>query len=259
MNISQQLAEFGLNQKQAEIYLALLELGTSSMAQIAKKASIKRTTGYDLLLDLEKRGLVGQTKKGKKRLFFAQSPENLGKALEEKKKRLEELLPALKSLFNTAGSKPIIRYFEGIEGIKEVYRDTLKYKGELLAFVTENIIAKLGFDFAEEYKNKRVDAQITVRAIGPDTEEIIEYQKKDQKDLKKTRLVSKENFPFSIEMNLYGNKLAFMSFTEQMGIIIESNEIAKNMRFLFELAWLGTKEQKRENLKEKEEANYWKV
>jgi len=162
-------------------------------------------------------------------------------------------MPALKSLLNTSGTKPVIRYYEGPEGIKEVYRDTLKYKGELVAFVTENIIAKLGQDFADEYKAKRVKSEITVRVIGPDTPEIIEYKKTDQKDLKETRLVSKDEFPFTIEMNIYGNKLAFMSFTEGLGLIIESNEIARNMKFLFKLAWRGAGN----TVEKKKEDDYW--
>jgi HTH-type transcriptional regulator, sugar sensing transcriptional regulator len=256
MNLSDQLTQFGLNEKQAIIYLALLELGASSAINLAKKTGILRTTVYDVLIELEKKGLLSQTKKGKKRLFLAEDPENLETILEEKKNKLQELMPALKSLLNTSGTKPIIpiiRYYEGAEGIKEVYRDTLKYKGELVAFVTENIINKLGQDFADEYKTRRVKSQITVRVIGPNTEEIKEYKKTDQKDLKETRLVSKEEFPFSIEMNIFGNKLAFMSFSESLGLIVESNEIAKNIKFLFELAWRGAEKE----VEAKKDAEYW--
>jgi len=253
MNLSDQLTQFGLNDKQAIVYLALLELGASSAINLAKKTGILRTTVYDVLIELEKKGLLSQTKKGKKRLFLAEEPENLENILEEKREKLASLMPALKGLLNTSGTKPVIRYYEGLEGIKEVYRDTLKYKGELVAFVTENIISKLGQDFADEYKSKRVKSQITVRVIGPDTEEIKEYKKTDQKDLKETRLVSREKFPFSIEINIYGNKIAFMSFSESLGLIVESNEIAKNMKFMFELAWKGAGKE----IEIKKEDEYW--
>ncbi len=239
--LSQTLAEFGLENKEDEVYLACLELGAAPVAKIAKKAGIKRTTAYDVLANLAKKGLVGQTQKGKKRLFYAEEPEKLKKLLVEKQKKLTEIMPILKSLYNTAGNKPKIRYYEGRSGLREVYQDTLTYRGELLAFVTENVINKLGAQFAQEYIKKRTAARIKVRVIGPDTEEIIAYKKEDKKYLKETRLVPKEKFPFTIEMNIYGNKLAFMSFKEEMGIIIESNEIAANMRLLFELAWQGAK------------------
>lgn len=239
MNLNETLAQFGLQNKEDDVYLACLELGQAGVSEIAIKANIKRTTTYDVLANLMRKGLVGQTQKGKKRLFYAEEPEKLSKLLEEKQSKLQEVMPILKSLHNTAGEKPKIRYYEGKDGLKEVYRDTLNYQGELLAFVTENIIKHLGQDFAYEYIKKRQKAKITVRAIAPDTEEMQEYKKNDKEFIKQTRLVPKNKFPFTIEMNIYGNKLAFMSFKEEMGIIIESNEIANNTRLLFELAWKG--------------------
>ena len=236
MQLNETLAQFGLINKEDDVYLACLELGQAGVSEIAIKANIKRTTAYDVLANLMKKKLVAQTQKGKKRLFYAEEPEKLNKLLEKKQNKLKEIMPVLKSLHNTAGTKPKIRYYEGKEGLKEVYRDTLNYQGELVAFVTENIIKHLGQNFADEYIKKRKKAQITVHAIAPKTEEMIEYQKNDKEFIKQTKLVSKEKFPFTIEMNIYGNKLAFMSFKEEMGIIIESNEIANNMRLLFEWA-----------------------
>jgi len=241
MDLNNVLKQFDLNDKESQVYLAMLELGQAKVQEISIKANIKRTTAYDILSSLIGQGLVGQTQKGKKRLFYAEEPEKLYKLLKEKQEKLNDILPILKSLYNTAGSKPKIRYYEGAAGLKNVYRDTLTYQGELLAFVTENIIKNLGQDFAAEYISKRTKAKISVRAIAPDTEEMISYKKTDKEFIKQTRLVAKEKFPFTIEMNIYGNKLAFMSFKESLGIIIESNEIANNLRLLFELAWSGAK------------------
>ncbi|MFA6306578.1 MAG: helix-turn-helix domain-containing protein [Patescibacteria group bacterium] len=241
MQINQALKQFDLNDKEIQVYLAMLELGQAGVQEIAIKANIKRTTAYDILTSLISQGLIGQTQKGKKRLFYAEEPEKLYKLLEEKREKLNDILPILKSLYNTAGSKPKIRYYEGAEGLKNVYRDTLAYQGEMIGFVTGNIIQHLGQDFANEYKERRKKALITVRVIGPDTDEIVDYKTTDKEDIKQTRLVPQKKFPFSIEMNVYGNKIALMSFREQMGIIIESNEISTNLKLLFELAWQGAK------------------
>jgi HTH-type transcriptional regulator, sugar sensing transcriptional regulator len=244
MDLNSVLAQFGLGFKEDDVYLALLELGTSSVAKIAKKAGIKRTTVYDVLNGLEKKGLVGQTVKGKKRLFYAEEPEKLGKLLDEKKEMLEEALPQLKSIYNTAGSKPKIRYYEGKEGLKEVYRDTLSHDGELQAFASENIVKYLGEDFASEYMSKRVGVNIFAKVIGPDNEEMQKYKKVDKDGFKKTKLVPEKKFPFTMEMNIYGNRVALMSFSENMGMIIESNEISDNMKLLFDLAWIGAEKKK---------------
>lgn len=85
-------------------------------------------------------------------------------------------------------------------------------------------------------------SKIFAKVIGPDTEKIKKYKKSDEQDLKVTRLVKKEKYPFTIEMDIYGNRVAFISFKEKMGVIVESNEIASNMKLLFNLAWKGSKE-----------------
>jgi HTH-type transcriptional regulator, sugar sensing transcriptional regulator len=243
MDIKPILKQFDLKPKEIDVYLACLELGSSNAIAIAKKAAVIRTTVYDILVSLINKGLIVQSQKGKKRLFYAEEPEKLNNLLEDKRKKLGEIMPLLKSIYNTAGTKPKIRYYEGKDGLKEVYRDTYRFgfKGDLVAFVTEDIISRLGLDFANEYIQARSKHKIFARVIGPDTEAIKNYKKDDKKFFKETRLVDHKKFPFSIEMNIYGQKISFLSFKEEMGIIIESTEIAKNMKLLFELAWQGAK------------------
>ena len=254
MDINKTLKQFGLDYKEDDVYLALLQLGASGATEIAKKAGIKRTTVYDVLANLKNMGLVNETIKNNKWIFVAEDPEKLDKLIDEKKYTLAEIMPILKSMHNTKGTKTKVKYYEGVEGLKDVYRDTLNYRGVLLAFVSENIIQYLGKDFADEYKNKRKKAQIEVKMIVPDEEEIKKELETASKDLRIARIVSKEKFPFTIEMNIYGNKVAFMSFGEKMGVIVESTAIADNMRLLFELAWQGAEGEKGE---EKEDDEYW--
>ncbi|NCA94062.1 MAG: transcriptional regulator TrmB, partial [Sphingobacteriia bacterium] len=130
MEIKYFLAQFDLIGKKADVYLAVLELGSGTVIEIARKSEIKRTTVYDILLDLEKSGLIYQTTKVNKRLFVAEDPEKLKKKLEEKERVLGEMLPQLRSLYNIKGIKPKIKFYEGKEGLRQVYSDTLNYGGE---------------------------------------------------------------------------------------------------------------------------------
>ena len=84
MEISEKLKEFGLNNKETDVYLACLELGESSVNEIAIKSNIKRTTIYDILESLIKKGLISQTQRGSKRKFFAEEPEKIKKIIERK-------------------------------------------------------------------------------------------------------------------------------------------------------------------------------
>jgi HTH-type transcriptional regulator, sugar sensing transcriptional regulator len=239
MEIKQVLAQFDLVGRKADVYLAVLELGSGTVIEIAKKSEVKRTTVYDILLDLEKNGLIYQTTKESKRLFVAEDPEKLKKKLEEKERMLDEMLPQLRSFYNIKGIKPKIRFYEGKEGLRQVYADTLNYNGEILAFASDDVVKVLGMDWANDYLAKRVKKEICVRIILPKTDMIEkDFNPLDQKHLRTSKLVSAKKYPFSIEINIYGHqKVALMSSREEMGIIIEGAELFNTLKLVFELLW----------------------
>jgi len=239
MDIKNTLEQFGLEGKKADVYLACLELGSATVIEIARKAGIKRTTCYDILLDLMEKSLVSETYKGKKRIFIGEDPEKIKKRLQEKERLLSEILPQLKSIHNIKGGRPKIRFYEGQEGLKEVYNDTLNYSGEILMFASYHIVSALGKDWADNYIKKRVQKEINVRAIMPGTELLTkEFLSHDQEQRRMTKIINPKKYPFSIEINIYGHqKIALMSSQEQTGIIIEGSEIYKTLRLIFELIW----------------------
>lgn len=239
MELKQQLEQLDLQGKKVDVYLACLELGSASVIEIAKKANIKRTTAYDILLDLEQRGLISQTTKGKKRLFVGEDPEKIKKDLQSKEQMFSEILPMLKSVYNVKGVKPKIRFYEGIEGLKETYNDTLKYSGEILMFASEDVVKILGKDWAEHYIQKRVKNSLRARAIMPASDILSkDYYAKDPLHLRTSKLIDPKKYPFSMEINIYGHsKVSLMSSKEQLGLVIESTEIYNTMKLIFELIW----------------------
>ena len=239
MELKAQLQQLDLSSKKADVYLACLELGASSVMEIAKKAGIKRTTAYDILLDLAQKGLVSETSKGKKRLFVGEDPEKMLKNLQSKERMLSEILPLLKSVYYVKGVKPKIRYHEGLEGLKETYNDTLKYTGEMLAFASEDVVKILGNDWAYCYIKKRVKNNLRVRAIMPASETISrDYFAREPEHLRVSKLVDPKKYPFLMEINIYGHsKVSLMSSKEQLGLVIESTEIYNTMKLIFELVW----------------------
>jgi HTH-type transcriptional regulator, sugar sensing transcriptional regulator len=256
MDINKTLGQFGLDHKEDDVYLALLQLGASGATEIARKAGIKRTTVYDVLTNLRMKGLVSEVIKNKKRIFVAEDPQKLDKLIDEKKDILAEIMPMLKSMHNTKGTKPKVSYYEGDDGLKEVYWKTLEGTKEILGIVPKDAFDYLGEKFAVKYIRKRSDLKIESRVISPETEKMIDFKKKDNKLNRETRLISKKEFPFSTEINIGNNKVAFMSFEEKMGVIVESTAIAENMRLLFELAWKGADSENNEGKKE-DESDYW--
>ena len=117
MDIRNVLEQFNLTRKESSVYLAALELGTTSAAAIAKKAGIQRTHFYDISESLIAAGFLQRVSKNSKRLYSAADPETIIEIEEKKIEKLKQTLPEFKALYNTSGEKPRVTYFEGRSGI----------------------------------------------------------------------------------------------------------------------------------------------
>jgi sugar-specific transcriptional regulator TrmB len=86
MEIQVILKNFGLSEKEIAVYLALVELGPSSVREISAKSKVNRGTSYDILKSLIALGIVSYYNKESKQYFMAEAPEKLLSAIDQKKK-----------------------------------------------------------------------------------------------------------------------------------------------------------------------------
>jgi len=247
MDIETALAQIGLSKNQIKVYLTLLQLGQATIQEITAKSKIKRTSVYNALDNLVARNLVTFQDKGWHRQYFAENPKKVllafkaeQRASQDREKEFLVILPELISLYNIKAEKPKIRYFEGIEGIKQIYEETLllKHGEEMLGYGSAVMLEKhLGDEWLEKYWQERVKKKIRIRAILEDSEAGRLYQKSDKKFLRITRLVPRTKFPFTNFVNIFGNKIYIISFQHLLGVIIDSADIAQTQRSFFELGW----------------------
>lgn len=251
------LKEIGLSDKEAQVYLAMLEIGSNSVSVIAKKAGLGRTTVYSVLEGLIKKRFVTFFEKNKLKYFAAEDPQQIQFLLEKKsreaiqqKEQFQDLLPAFLKFTNRFQGMPKVRYFEGLEGIKEIYEDTLKVGKDKLAYSSIPDVENIGLqDYIHNYLGRRVKMGMKVKAIFPDTPQGRAFQLQDARLLRESRLVCPNTYKFRSEINIYGNKMAIMSLQSKFlhGVIIESPEIVETERSVFELAWLGAESQQQAN------------
>ncbi len=244
MLYKKELQQLNFDEKEADVYLALLELGEANIEQIAKKSGVKRTTVYHVIEALKEKGYIEMSKIGKKTLYYALSPKKIGEKLEKKKLIFEKIMPGLLSITNDIEKKPKIRYYEGKEGIREIYKDTLRYHNqETLVWTTEDILEYFDVDWLwDYYVIKRVENKIWQRTIAPDIKYAYELKGLDKKHLRDMRLCSKEQFPMYVDVTLYGGRyVGIMSFKDGLGLIIESEGIYKTLKSIFEMNWLMLK------------------
>jgi HTH-type transcriptional regulator, sugar sensing transcriptional regulator len=247
MLLNEYLEQIGLNKKEAKVYLANLELGPATVATIATRSEVKRTTVYEIMKSLKTKKLVSITGKGKKTLFIATEPESIKKLLEKQSELFGEILPQLKSLSKTAKKRPTIQVFEGVDGLYSIYEDIIKEKKPLFSVVAFSKMHNEILDrLANQFVKDRVKYNIFAQVIAPDSKVSKSWQKIDNKSNSEIRLIDKKKYPFSIEISIYGQKTAFISFKENelFGVIIKSPEITNTMKLMFKFFWMTLGRQK---------------
>ncbi|MFH1749865.1 MAG: helix-turn-helix domain-containing protein [bacterium] len=237
MKLENILRNLGLSENEAKIYLATLEMGISPAQDIARKAGIIRTTGYSVLEKLVKKNFIHKTKEKNKTRYLAEEPKNLIKRFEEYQKELEKSLPELQAIYNKHETKPKIVFFEGKGGIEEIYDDTIKEKPqEILEYNTSDMFVALP-EFPMDYVKRRQKNKIHAKRIAPDDKYWKKHALREKVELSRTILLPPKDFTIPVEINIYNNKVAFMSYSDEMGIIIESHGVASAMRRIYELFW----------------------
>jgi sugar-specific transcriptional regulator TrmB len=245
MNLEEVLEEYGLSERQAKVYLAALELGESDVSDLAQKAQIRRAGTYYLSESLVKDDLFYRTKKVNKLYYSAVEPKNLLAQAKRKKQIIEENFSELQALSRLSVKKPSIHIYEGIEGIKTAYKRTLaKKNAKMYAFSPYATAQKQAMFHGKEYLNwgldyirQRAKKNIFVYDIAEDSPEARERKMRDQEELRETRLVPKEKFPFTNEIDIFQNLVIIISYKELLAILIESEDIAFTLKTIFNLSW----------------------
>jgi len=238
------LQNLGLKKKECDVFLSSLKLGQQPASVIARTLRLNRVTAYVILNRLARKGLIrSYTKKGVQ-FFSALSPQELvdyadRKSVEWKNTsdKISSLLPELLRIAPMSANLPKMRFYEGVEGVKEVYADTLKNTSEILGFLTVEYIPKeLKKYFIDYYTPKRKKKKIPCRLILVDCEKSRRYHKLDKQNLRKTYLLQKNCLPFEVEISIYGeDRVALISFTETdlSAVIIQSLAIHNTLKSLY--------------------------
>ena len=108
------------------MYQTLVKHGPLTISALAKLTGLYRPLIYRQLPGLEDKGLVSETRSGRRVLYTAENPAALGNLVNSLQTELEEALPGLQSDFEHAGGRPVIRYFQGRSGIGHVYEHLLR-------------------------------------------------------------------------------------------------------------------------------------
>ena len=241
--IQKDIQSLGLNEKEAKVYLASLELGQATVQKISAKASIKRPTTYFIIEGLMERGLMSSYYQGKKQFLMAEMPERIldliakeRKGLDLREEQFKRLLPELQSINNRNKDKPVVKYYEGKDGILTMTSEYMKASKNQTAytiFSRDVVEQKLTSEDLNVVRAERIANKISTKVIYT-------REKGDLEPIQGSELVRLpvSEFPVSCDIAFYEDKVRIASFKDRlMGVIIEDKEIAQSLRALFELAW----------------------
>ncbi|MDX9893502.1 MAG: helix-turn-helix domain-containing protein [Patescibacteria group bacterium] len=254
----QHLKQAGLSKEQAEIYELLIKKGPQKAGKISQKTTLKRGLVYKILEQLVDFGLVEKIEKeGQIATFIPAHPLKLRELAQKQEQQAKDaqlalagVLPSIISDFNLVSGKPGVRFFEGASGLKQIYDDilaTLKNSETfyLIRAAYEPVYKEKMIPIIDDFIKKRVKKNINVVALTP-ADELAEEKttntQADQAILFDRTLVDKKKYSQPVEIDIYGDKIAMLSFGQELiGTIIESPQISGALKEIFILAQKGAK------------------
>ncbi len=244
------LRSIGLGKKEADLYLEMLTVGPQPASVLARKIGLPRSSVQFLAETLVKKGIASKHKHRNITTYQPMDPEHLMRFLEgekwefmkeyeKKASEIESAIPELKKLQGQVSSRPQVRFYEGKEGLKMVFEDSLSAKETIRAFVNFEERNRCLPEYFQNYYKRRVEKGIFLRAIYPNSDFGVERKKKDKESNRESLLVDKDKYKWLPEIQFYDDRVTIASGNEMVGVIIEGKEIAEAMKALYDLAWNG--------------------
>lgn len=248
--MEQALLATGIQGSLAKAYIALLDIETIAPSEFAAVINESRPNTYKLLDELVERGLAKRFDVGKKFHYQAESPAHLltlarerKDALEADEAQLKSAVPNLMKTYYKNHEQPGVRFYQGKEGIKEIYLEQIEVGKPIRFMKTRADIEFFGFKFMHEIRNLAPKAKIQRQAFTPDAPEVpVDVADSDKKMLLERTWYLQDDYTAPVEWSVYGNKVSVISFgKEAIGMVIDSPQIAESLRQMFALLDEGLK------------------
>ncbi|HEY4515142.1 MAG TPA: helix-turn-helix domain-containing protein [Candidatus Paceibacterota bacterium] len=232
------LSSLGLSEHEEAIYTALVQIGQSSITEIANKTGKHRPLVYRVLATLLRKGLVNIVPKGRSKRYVAVHPSKLREMLTTLSTRLDRTIPELERAYEIRGARPLVRFLEGKEGIKSVFQDvvdTLK-KGEVFyRFSSIKDVATaegyLPIGYRKAREAKRLERLVIMN------EQAAKSKEPSLERFIKTIPEELSSFDHNVTRIIYADKVAYVDYNSETAVIIENPIIATFERKIFELLY----------------------
>lgn len=245
------LALFGCNSRESTIYLKFLELGPTSVQEVARALKQNRVTVHSAVEQLVAKGFLYESRRGKRRIIGAEEPLVLSNIVTRKETDLAilrdnvgALIRLLSAVRRPESSAPTVKFYEGKEGFKRMLEETLEARDGVLVITYVDLFAHwLTPAYLEGYFKRRSERGIHTKLIYPPSK-FGERVKRKSREYK----IEIRTLPPELEWRAgvfsWNDSIGIQSLTEDRltCTIIENRDIAHFWRaVVYPLMWRATK------------------
>jgi HTH-type transcriptional regulator, sugar sensing transcriptional regulator len=240
------LLSLDISRNDALTYMALLQIDSVSIRKIAALTGINRGTTYESLKHLVTLGLASVKTRGEREYYTAETPEKINDLIRDKRRDLLDastiakgLVPRLLAKHTLPEGRPIVRYYEGDDGVVTILKDVLQTCRDLdkpfyYAYSSSEIRQFMYRKFPQ-FTDRRIAEGIKVKviAVGEGGEMATGAERK-------WLLPASPRVHASSYTIIYGSKVAVISISDDLtpyGVIIDDAGAASMQRLVFEQLW----------------------
>ena len=251
--IHSELAKLGLTKNQARIYLLLVAHKELRVQQITKLTNLPRSTVYENLKVLFELGIaeevVGESYKSIRPYPITVLKHNLEEKINEAQqlsRGLDDLEKAISVTSpQTKLTAPVVRYYKGQSGARQLFWNTLKAKGTVYVFSEWGRGRYVGMNFyksfvAESYKRK-VKERVLINPTDHAIDSIKAYAGKpvSRTKIETIRCIDQGKIDIKGDSLMYDNIFAqvYLKNPQISGFEIESQQFVDTQRDVFEYIW----------------------
>lgn len=248
------LGKLGISDTESQLYVDLLELGPSSIAELTRKSTIPRTTVRENVERLIQKGLVSQTFKGARKKLVAEEPnkaklllmdrrldlENQQRNLDDLDNKFEGFAEALYSHIPNIREKAdvTVKFYEGKREVFKIYEAALQ--SEIFKAYVNAEELKIAFpgNFELFVKAHTDNKKMNIWEIMEDTPSAREYASQMPLERYFAKFVPKGVHFSVIDYMVFDGNVAVIDLKQNTsGLVISNDDYYKNASAIFDLMW----------------------
>lgn len=239
------LRDIGLTDSEINVYLALLELGSSTTGPLVDRSGAASSKIYEILDRLIQKGLVSYVIQAGTKYFEAVDPQRLldyihekEVQLKQKEAELKKLLPELQLKQTLSKYKSEAQIYKGMKGVETAFNNIFRVckKGDTVhVFVVGEVDDRLNEFFKKHYA-VRAQRGIKTKTIFSEAGRKL-YESRKNIPLFEGKVMGTTSSPATVQ--IYGSKVNLrMGNSDQVVcLVIDNKKLADAFQEQFDLMW----------------------